>query len=147
MTEVLEEGLAAAGDGADPLSILFIDLDGFKAVNDSHGHAAGDLVLKEVAARLLDAVRPRDAVGRYGGDEFLIIASGLSSEPAAQALVAGMLQGLGQRDSDQNQVAAGRRLESLLAQARSRGVQIGRQQASNPDNANLAPPNASTSAP
>jgi diguanylate cyclase (GGDEF)-like protein len=87
VTEVLEEGLAAAGDGADPLSILFIDLDGFKAVNDSHGHAAGDLVLKEVAARLLDAVRPRDAVGRYGGDEFLIIASGLSSEPAAQALV------------------------------------------------------------
>ena len=57
----------SASAGADPLSILFIDLDGFKAVNDSLGHVTGDQVLKEVAARLLDAVRPRDAVSRYGG--------------------------------------------------------------------------------
>jgi diguanylate cyclase (GGDEF)-like protein/PAS domain S-box-containing protein len=94
VTEVLEAGLAATRDGADPLSTLFVDLDGFKAVNDNHGHATGDLVLKEVAARLLDAVRPRDAVGRYGGDEFLIVATGLSSESAAQALVERIHQAL-----------------------------------------------------
>lgn len=94
VTEVLEAGLAATSDGAEPLSTLFVDLDGFKAVNDNHGHATGDLVLKEVAARLLDAVRPRDAVGRYGGDEFLIVATGLGSESAAQALVERIHQAL-----------------------------------------------------
>jgi diguanylate cyclase (GGDEF)-like protein len=61
--------------GGDPrkLAILFIDLDGFKPVNDSFGHAAGDIVLKEAAQRLRGAARDCDTVARVGGDEFLLM--------------------------------------------------------------------------
>ena len=59
-------------DGKD-YSVVLMDLDHFKAVNDTHGHAAGDLVLREVAARLKDNLRACDLVARYGGEEFLIV--------------------------------------------------------------------------
>ncbi|MBV1860498.1 MAG: EAL domain-containing protein [Nannocystaceae bacterium] len=54
-------------------SLMYLDLDGFKAINDTHGHAAGDLVLVEVAARLRDQVRAVDCVARVGGDEFVVL--------------------------------------------------------------------------
>lgn len=64
----------SARDGS-PTSILLCDIDHFKLVNDHHGHLVGDFVLEEVARRLISSVRPYDAVGRYGGEEFLIVLS------------------------------------------------------------------------
>jgi two-component system, cell cycle response regulator len=59
---------------------LLCDIDHFKQINDIHGHLSGDEVLEEVSTRLLDAVRSYDAVGRYGGEEFLIVLSGCDAE-------------------------------------------------------------------
>jgi two-component system cell cycle response regulator len=64
--------IAHARRNRSAMAVVYLDLDGFKDVNDTLGHAAGDLVLKTVAARLLGAVREEDTVARLGGDEFMI---------------------------------------------------------------------------
>jgi two-component system, cell cycle response regulator len=66
------------------VSVLLCDIDHFKQVNDVHGHQVGDEVLEEVSTRLSDAVRSYDAVGRYGGEEFLIVLNGCSAEDLAE---------------------------------------------------------------
>ncbi|MDX9957299.1 MAG: GGDEF domain-containing protein [Spirochaetia bacterium] len=68
----LGQALAMTRRSGMKLAVLFIDLDGFKPVNDTYGHGIGDLVLRETARRLLDAVRESDGVGRIGGDEFVV---------------------------------------------------------------------------
>ncbi|RZT93686.1 sensor domain-containing diguanylate cyclase [Rivibacter subsaxonicus] len=80
----LESRLPHASRAA-PLALFFVDLDGFKAVNDSLGHRAGDQLLVATAAALQSAVRADDVVGRYGGDEFLVLAS-VRDEAGAHAL-------------------------------------------------------------
>ena len=79
----LDQALAGARRREALVAVLFVDLDGFKAVNDSLGHAAGDQVLVAVAQRLRDAVREIDTPARFGGDEFVVICPDLSNAAGA----------------------------------------------------------------
>ena len=81
----LELELARAQDEGSELGVLFVDLDGFKAVNDAHGHLAGDHVLRLTARRLLRKVPERAIVTRFGGDEFVVLLPGLSTAGVAAA--------------------------------------------------------------
>ena len=71
--EYIDRRLAHAGRYKENLSFIMVDLDGFKLLNDTHGHNAGDCVLVETATLLKNVVRKSDLVFRYGGDEFLLV--------------------------------------------------------------------------
>jgi diguanylate cyclase (GGDEF)-like protein/PAS domain S-box-containing protein len=73
LERTLASALARASARGRVTAVLMLDLDGFKAINDSHGHAAGDAALREVARRLRRCVRERDLVARLGGDEFVVL--------------------------------------------------------------------------
>lgn len=69
----LEHELAVAKRWGLPLAVLFLDIDDFKQINDTHGHLIGDILLKQTAARLREALRESDTICRYGGDEFVVL--------------------------------------------------------------------------
>jgi two-component system cell cycle response regulator len=73
MTSLLDRKIMDVGGAASPVSVMLFDLDHFKKVNDTYGHAAGDAVLRGVATRVKDSLRESDMVARYGGEEFVIV--------------------------------------------------------------------------
>jgi diguanylate cyclase (GGDEF)-like protein/PAS domain S-box-containing protein len=94
LRERLERALAAKGDEVLGVAVLFLDLDGFKAVNDALGHAAGDELLVAVARRLRDRVRGCDTAARFGGDEFVVLLDGVVDREEATAAAESLARAL-----------------------------------------------------
>nr|WP_286195580.1 EAL domain-containing protein [Synechococcus sp. CCAP 1479/9] len=96
LSQRLGEELERARRNGTHLAVGYLDLDNFKPINDSHGHAVGDQLLVAVAERLCRCLRPGDTVGRLGGDEFVVILPGLSSlaelEPLGEQLLSAVAQ-------------------------------------------------------
>ncbi len=82
--EILDRELLRAERDQSPVGVIMIDVDHFKQINDSRGHAAGDAVLRIIASGIASVVRPYDSVGRYGGEEFLIVAPGCALADAVE---------------------------------------------------------------
>jgi len=95
LSDVLSMVALRAVQRGEPYAVAMIDVDDFKAINDTRGHATGDAVLTEVALRLTQAVRQEDIVARYGGDEFVIVMPG-----ATRASEAGLLERLARTLAD-----------------------------------------------
>jgi diguanylate cyclase (GGDEF)-like protein/PAS domain S-box-containing protein len=85
ITDRLELALLAARAGQSSAAVFFLDLDGFKNVNDTLGHAVGDRVLTAIAQRLHQAMAPGDSVGRFSGDEFVVVCTSSTADDAAMA--------------------------------------------------------------
>jgi diguanylate cyclase (GGDEF)-like protein len=83
LDQILKAEFQSANAGHGPLSVVFVDLDRFKLVNDTYGHGAGDIVLVATAKLLQAVARDTDCIARYGGEEFVIVLPGLTTEAAA----------------------------------------------------------------
>src|SRR5690606_14847432 len=94
LLEALPEAMSRARRVDRPCALLFLDMDGFKAVNDSHGHEQGDELLRQFGARLLQGVRKTDMVARLAGDEFVVVlemlADAAHAEESARKLLASL---------------------------------------------------------
>jgi diguanylate cyclase (GGDEF)-like protein/PAS domain S-box-containing protein len=82
----LASAMKAAADDQQPLGLLYLDLDGFKQINDQHGHAVGDVLLQQAAQRIRHCLRQSDIVGRLGGDEFVALLYGVTHIEHATAV-------------------------------------------------------------
>lgn len=96
LVDRLKQSMAAALRHARPLAIAYLDLDGFKAVNDNHGHSVGDKLLAQVANRMKSALREGDTVARMGGDEFVAVLQDLDDITSSVPLVLRLLSAASQ---------------------------------------------------
>jgi len=92
----IEQTLRRARHKQEPVAALFVDLDNFKAINDSLGHSTGDELLCAVAERLEGVIRETDALGRMGGDEFVVVAEGLSLAAGPELIAERLLEAFGE---------------------------------------------------
>jgi diguanylate cyclase (GGDEF)-like protein len=92
----IEAALRRARADGSSAAVLFIDLDGFKAINDTYGHSAGDEILRAVSTRVTSAVRTSDRVARLGGDEFVVLIAPLPSPRIAESTAERILRALTQ---------------------------------------------------
>lgn len=88
----LELAMAWSQRTRDPIAIMFVDLDGFKHVNDTYGHDAGDCLLREIAERLKSQLRAEDTVARFGGDEFVVILARQASTEVTQHIASRIIE-------------------------------------------------------
>jgi len=93
--EVLEPAISAALNAAAAVAVFFIDIDGFKDINDSLGHQVGDNLLKQVAIGLRSAARDSDHVTRYGGDEFVIVLPDVTTDRRLQMVADSIRNNIG----------------------------------------------------
>ncbi|MCW8915810.1 MAG: diguanylate cyclase [Magnetovibrio sp.] len=127
----VQQALMRNQRAGEKLALLFIDMDGFKEVNDQFGHEAGDIVLKEVASRLTNLIRKSDVAGRMGGDEFAVLLDSKVTQDSVSTVAKKLLKGLSEpyhvNDSAHAKLTAsigiafspddGSSLRQLLAQA------------------------------
>jgi len=97
LTDRMEQSIAYAHRAGRRIAVMVLDLDRFKLINDSLGHAPGDAVLQKIARQLAACVRPGDTVARLGGDEFMIIMTDMASEDDAATLARNLLDVVAQR--------------------------------------------------
>jgi len=90
----IEQAIHYASRNSQVCAGLFIDLDKFKPINDTYGHAVGDMVLKEVSARFKNVMREADTLARLGGDEFFVLAKDIQTQEEAEAFAHKLLQQL-----------------------------------------------------
>jgi len=93
----LQQAMTRCREGASLMALLYLDMDRFKAVNDIHGHDAGDQLLQAFARRLLGCVRKEDAVARLGGDEFAVVLEDIGNPVAARSVAQAIVCAVGQR--------------------------------------------------
>jgi diguanylate cyclase (GGDEF)-like protein/PAS domain S-box-containing protein len=94
LADRLSQAIKQSNRSGQPFAVCYLDLDGFKPVNDTYGHQTGDALLLQLAQRLSEVLREADTLARMGGDEFVLLLNGLSSLPDAEQIIHRILQGI-----------------------------------------------------